>query len=320
MPESIVYDSIYNRYLVTNYATGSIVAIKENGSKEYFVRNMNATQGIVIVDSIAYVGCDSTVRGFYLESGEQLMNLPVNYVSNLNDITADSDGYLYVSDVFGTKIIKVYPEQETYTVFVNGQGIHNPNGITYDKQNDRLLVCSYRENFPIQAISLLDSTVTTLFETDLDYSDGITLDNAGNIYFTSWGTNSIYKLEENALSPEIIYTNDGGPADIYFDEVNSVIAIPLQRDNDVDFLEVESTSIDIRKSVKEIIVYPNPTDEKIFVKNNDFVKTQIYSMSYQLLKETKEKEIDISEFQNGTYILILHDLNRNVHSKLIIIR
>ncbi len=284
MPESIIFDSDNERYLVSNYATGSIVAIDESGNQEVFVQNMNATQGLCIVGSVVYVGCDSTVRGFSLNSGNQVMNLPVYGVSNLNDVTADLDGNLYVSDVFGTKIIKVNTTEQTYSVFVHGSGIYRPNGLTFDSINNRILVCSYRENFPIQAIDLASSTVTLLMNTSLDYSDGICIDGTGNVYFTSWSTNSIYKVNRDfTTSPEAIYTNPGGPADISFDHINNRIAIPLQGANSVDFIDIAPSDSGSDPELNINNIYPNPSHGSFTVTSNIGDNIYVYTLSGELI-------------------------------------
>jgi len=270
MPESIVYDTLFNRYLVSNYASGSIIQIDLQGNQSVFVNHMNATQGLQIVDSVVYVGCDSTVRGFYLATGIQVMNLRVDNVNNLNDVTSDNNGHLFVTDVFGNKIIKVYLESQSYSVFVEGNGIANPNGIVFDSEYNRLLVCSYRPNFPIQAVDLSDSTVSTIIETDLSYSDGIIIDTEANIYFTSWGTESIYKLDNVITNSYVeIYHNEGGPADIFFDKKHNQIAIPLQQSNEIDFFPLEPISIKEEEPFSkidfEIKIFPLPSNTNIFI-------------------------------------------------------
>ena len=156
-PESIIYDQAHQRYLLSNYETGNIIQVDHAGKQSILVENMDAIQGLEIVGNVVYVGARNSVRGFDLETGAMVLNVPVEGVSNLNDVTADDAGNLYAGDVFGTKIIKVRIKDGSYSVFVDGNGIDHPNGIFFDKTKNRILVCSYRKNSPIQAINLADA-------------------------------------------------------------------------------------------------------------------------------------------------------------------
>ncbi len=242
-PESMIYDESHHRYLISNYQTGDIVQIDSSGTQSYFVQGGNAIQGLEIVGNVVYVGAGQMVRGFDLESGEMVMDVSVPGVSNLNDVTADTSGNLYVSDVFGTKIIKLRISDQTYSVYVDGEGINQPNGIFYDKSHNRILVCSYRANSPIQAINLADASVTTLVNTSISNCDGITKDSYGNCFVTSWATNSIYLFDSTfGASPRSIYHNSCGPADISYDKKHGRLAIPLQSCNSWDLLPVTPSS------------------------------------------------------------------------------
>lgn len=240
-PESIIYDKVHNRYLLSNNNKGGdIIQIDGTGKQSYLVQNMNAFQGLEIVGNVVYVGARKSVRGFNLETGEMVMNVPVEGVINLNDVTADDNGNIYAGDVFGTKIIKVRIKDKSYSVFANGKGIDHPNGIFYDKANKRILVCSYRKNAPIQAISLADSTVTTLVNTNISMSDGIVLDKYGRCYVTSWETLSIYRFDKDFSNPPtVFYTNKFGPADISYDNFHDAIAIPLYHANNYEIVPVD---------------------------------------------------------------------------------
>ena len=229
LPESIIYDSSHHRYLISNYGTGDIIQVDSAGNQTYFVMASNAIQGLEISGNVVYVGAGQMVRGFDLETGQMVMDVHVNDVANLNDVTADTSGNIYVSDVYGTKIIKVIISTGVFSVFVNGNGIIQPNGIYFDKANNRLLVCSFRANSPIQAVNLSDSTVSTVVNTNISLCDGITKDRYGNCYVTSWTTRSIYKYDSSfSGQPVLVYSNSCGPADISYDNFHNVIAVPLQ--------------------------------------------------------------------------------------------
>jgi glyoxylase-like metal-dependent hydrolase (beta-lactamase superfamily II) len=239
-PESIIYDRAHQRYLLSNYETGNIIQVDGAGKQAILVENMVAIQGLEIVGNVVYVGARNSVRGFDLETGKMVMNVPVEGVSNLNDITADDAGNLYAGDVFGTKIIKVRIKDSSYSVFVDGNGIDHPNGIFFDKAKNRILVCSYRKKSPIQAISLADASVTTLADTNIDECDGIVLDKYGRCYVTSWETLSIYRFDRDFSDPPaVFYKSSCGPADIAYDSVHDAIAIPLMKCNSYEIVPVD---------------------------------------------------------------------------------
>jgi 3-oxoadipate enol-lactonase len=241
-PESIIYDQAHKRYLLSNYSTGDIIQVDGAGKQGILVKNMNAIQGLEIVGNVVYVGARNSVRGFDLETGAMVMNVPVEGVSNLNDVTADDAGNLYAGDVFGTKIIKIRIKDNSYSVFVDGQGIDHPNGIFYDRANNSILVCSYRKNSPIQSINLADSTVTTLANTKISDCDGIVLDKYGRCYVTSWETLSIYRFDKDfANPPTVFHKTSCGPADISYDSVHDAIAIPLMNCNNYEIVPVDPT-------------------------------------------------------------------------------
>jgi hypothetical protein len=71
---------------------------------------------------------------------------------------------------------------------------------------------------PIQAINLADSTVTILVYTNRHNLDGITEDNEGNVYISSWTTRSVYMYDSLfTFPPQFIYYNANAPADIFYD-------------------------------------------------------------------------------------------------------
>ena len=306
-PESIIYDSSHSRYLVSNYSTGDIVQIDSNGHQSYFVQNANAIQGLEITGNVVYVGAGQMVRGFDLETGQMVMDVHVNDVSNLNDVTADTSGHLYVSDVYGSKIIKIIISTRMFSVFVNAQGIIQPNGIYYDKLYNRLLICSFRANSPIQAVNLSDSTVSTIVNTNISLCDGITKDRYGNCYITSWTTKSIYRYDSLfSGQPELVYSNSCGPADISYDNFHDVIAVPLQLCNSWTTF---SATIGIKKIGENIPAgfslgqnYPNPfnpsTNIEFSIPKGCYVQLSIYDAIGQELTKMVNEYLSI-----GTYFV-----------------
>ncbi|MCP4634254.1 MAG: hypothetical protein GY855_15115, partial [candidate division Zixibacteria bacterium] len=200
-PESVVYDAQNNRYLASNYSTGHIVAIDSLGNHDYFVQNEYCKNGVHIEGNIIYAACiDQGVKGFDLTTEELVIHINIDGMINLNDITSDTSGNLYVSDVYGSKIYRIKISDYSYTTFVDCGSIP-PNGLYFDKQRNRILVASYATPSPIQEINLEDSTITTIVNTGYYHLDGITQDNEGNIYFSTWQTNSVYMYDSLFSNP-----------------------------------------------------------------------------------------------------------------------
>ena len=58
-------------------------------------------------------------------------------------------------------------------------------------------------------------------------------------------------------------------------------------------------------------MYPNPTISTVNIKTELATETIIYSNLGQVLLKTNEKNIDVSPFNAGTYLLIVKDTESN---------
>jgi len=74
---------------------------------------------------------------------------------------------------------------------------------------------------------------------------------------------------------------------------------------------------------RQILLYPNPTDDFIYIQNPGFEQMMIYNMSgqriihYYLLPNQKKQEFDISDLMPGIYILRFLVDDTEVNYKLI---
>ena len=69
-----------------------------------------------------------------------------------------------------------------------------------------------------------------------------------------------------------------------------------------------------------ISVFPNPTSSILNINFNGDINMSIYNMLGQQILETKNKQIDISDFERGTYILIVKNLESNYLANFKIIK
>ena len=250
-PESVVYDSSHNRYLVSNWADGNIVEIGSLGTQNYFNTDLDQAAGLHIVGNVLYVassnGSNTGIIGIDLTTGEVVYDVDIIEMQLLNDITSDTSGNLYVTDCEADKIFKVRLDNMTYSTYVES-GLGYPNGILFDQPNNRLLVLNGEiAGGPIIAVDLTDSSLTTVVNTNLTAIDGITTDQFGNFYFSSWTTDNVYRYDASFTNPpEVISSAHNNPADIFYNQLSNVLAVPNFHSNTVDMIPV--TPMEVREN------------------------------------------------------------------------
>jgi len=140
MPESAVFDALAKRYFVSNFGDGNIIQIDSTGGKTYFKKGLSKLLGMLIYENILYVVDNpKTIRGFDITDGSTKLEIQIKEASFLNDITVDDSGFLYVTGSNTGTVFRINIASKTYSPFMKTHG--GPNGITYDKLNNRLLVC-----------------------------------------------------------------------------------------------------------------------------------------------------------------------------------
>lgn len=346
-PESVVYDSLYNRYLVSNCGNGKIIQIDSTGHQSYFNTELTYTLGLHIVGDTLYVSSNgvnySGVVGFSLSTGDIVFYVNIPEKQLLNDITSDNDGNLYVTDCDGNKVYRVNINTMTYSAFVSS-GLGYPNGILYDAPNDRLLVLNcLLGGYPIKAINLPDSSVSTVVNTGKNSIDGITIDNDGNYYFSSWATDETYRYDQTFTNPpEVISSGHNDPADIFFDRINNVLVVPNYSSNSVDFIQVTPSSINTEANelteFKLAQNYPNPFNPTTRINYELSMTTKVSLKIYNTLGEEIKTLVDEVQasgtktvvwegndkfnrpVSSGVYLYFLNTGEFNLSKKMLLLR
>jgi sugar lactone lactonase YvrE len=173
VPESARYDADRDLYYISN-VTGHPMAEDNDG----FISVMNpdgdivalrfiaggvggvtlhAPKGMALVGDTLWVTDITRVRGFHRETGRPVadVDLAPAGASFLNDITVSTDGSMYISDTGfrldslrrmrhpGPDRVYRIERPSTVTVAVEGDTLRAPNGVFWDRADDRLLIGAF---------------------------------------------------------------------------------------------------------------------------------------------------------------------------------
>jgi len=241
-PESAVFDALRERYLISNWQNGDIIAVDSLGLHTNFNTQLTSAGGLEIVGDALFAATNGDGGGgvakFDLATGALLWNLVIPGVILACDITSDGSEFVWLTDRDGAQIKKIRISDLSYSTFVSS-GLTLPNGVLYDGVNQRLLVCSNPNPAPIHAIALADSSVYIAVQpvAGMGMFDGLTFDNQNYIYVSSWGYNKVWRFAPRfASSAQLISSGHNGSADIYFNKRDNVLVVPNILGNTVSFI------------------------------------------------------------------------------------
>ena len=138
----------------------------------------------------------------------------------------------------------------------------------------------------------------------------------------------------NSASPsKLVYSGNynsfknadqGGALEIIHDSANEEFYIMSgAMNNGFEVLKFSESTLSIEEIRGEldvrISVYPNPTSNRIYIESNTEVKSSLYNISGKRLGVYNAKEIDMSTFSNGIYIIDVEseDLSNNKTFRII---
>jgi len=319
----VVFDSTYNRYLVSNWGDGdgTIVQIDSSGTQSYFstvLAGQFKIAGLYIYNNTLLAASGDApgagISAFDIDTGDTLYHVILPGIGLPNDITSDSNGIIYVTDYWDDKLYRI--ENEVPAIYID-QELDNPNGLLYDKLHHRLLVISVLPSGSlILAVNLDNASVSTVVDTGIPSGDGITMDADRNIYFSEWASDAVHRYDSTFSNPpELFSSGHSDPADIYYDNNNDLLAVPNFSSNSVDFIQL-TTSIDKNEKANPLKIFsinkvnPNPFRESIIIKYNLHEKTDISVCIYNIIGQ-KIKNLEQSSQKIGKHSIVWDGTNNS---------
>jgi len=241
-PECVSYDTVGNRYLVSSLINGRIVEIDESGNQRYLEGDYGTVLGNCLDGDTLYFSMGTNIIGLDITTEEQVAFIPVAGSQQLDGMTVDTSGNLYVADfVIGGSnndhIYKIPLDTRVPEIFVGAEISDGPQDIIFDAENNRLLVGGYSTNAPIQAVSLPDGVVTDLVITPFGNIDGLAWDGRGNYFVSCYTEGTIYIYDETFTNPPTVFaTGFQNPSNICYNRQDDIMAVPNFEGDRVDLV------------------------------------------------------------------------------------
>lgn len=138
MPESVIYDTANERIIIGNMVAmgaeagenGYLSLVSPDGEmvEEQWVTGLQDPRGMAIVDGQLFVADNMGFHIVSLDDGTLVETVTMQDAAFPNDVTADDDGNVYISDMFGQTIWR-YANGEASIWFGPDDGMTFPNGL-----------------------------------------------------------------------------------------------------------------------------------------------------------------------------------------------
>jgi len=246
-PESVVYDATSGVSFVSN-VNGSPVEKDENGyiSKllldgtvlgKQWVIGLNAPKGLAIYEGTLYVADIDTLVAIDIASGTISNSYQVEDAKFLNDVAADKDGNIFVTDMLLNRIHCLCDGQ--FNIWLESPELESPNGLHSEGNNLILgtwgvMTDGFATEVPghLKSISIKDKSITSLGGTPIGNLDGVESDSNDGYYVTDWMAGKLYQVDK-AGNATLLLELEQGTADLEVIPEKSLILLPMMKNNKV---------------------------------------------------------------------------------------
>lgn len=203
---NFVYVSNVNGPPATRDDNGFISRLKGDGTVDLlrFIDGadkdtaLHAPKGMAIVGTTLYVADIDKLRAFELSTGKHLFD--VNFgdlpVQHLFDVSTGPDEALYVSDGPANVIWRVdVPRLHEVTAFISGEALGQPHGICWYPAKQVFVVAGWSSG---QVVAFDRAGKRQMLPSiSLQALEGVTADDAGNLYVSSTALAGVYRIATN---------------------------------------------------------------------------------------------------------------------------
>jgi len=252
-PESVIYDPASDVLFVSN-VNGSPVDKVGNGyiskvlldgtmlSKQWVI-GLNAPKGLAIYEGTLYVADIDTLVVIDIASGTISNRYQVDDAKFLNDVAANKDGKIFVTDMVLNRIHCFCDDQ--FSIWLESPELENPNGLHTEEEN--LILAAWgvmTEGFAtevpghLKSISFKDKSITSLGGEPIGNLDGVESDGSDGYYVTDWMVGKLYQINK-AGDATLLLELEQGMADLEVILEKNLIILPMMNNDKVLAYEIK---------------------------------------------------------------------------------
>ncbi len=318
--ESVEHDPASNRFF-TSSDNNSIVQRAANGTVSYFGSGLDADFGMEVMGNTLFALTGTRLKGYDLDTEQEVFDLNIPGAGFLNGLTNDGNNRLWATDFSNDRIYEIDASDFTNPSFsiVVGNTQSQPNGIIHDGDNNRLIFVSWGGG-NIHAVDLLDYSVSTIIDANLNNMDGIDEDNEGSYYVSSWSPLRITKFANDFSSSEIVAVSGlNSPADICYAKTIDTLGIPSTSQQAIFIGFGLPNGIGENQNIESVNMSPNPVVNNASITVQSSIQSElhisVYDLNGRIVKTLNTtftnttSHLDLNFLRSGTYLLRIEGEN-----------
>ena len=229
----VLYVSNINGEPLNKDGNGFISKVSPEGKmiQAEWATGLDAPKGIAIAGDRLFVSDIDRLVEIELASGKVLKRHQASGAQFLNDVAADAQGRVYVSDMFTNTVWRL--ADGSLEPWLQSDSLMSPNGLHV--QDERLIVAAwgvrtegFATNTPghLIAVGLEDKAVRDLGTTPIGNLDGLERLEGGAFLATDWMAGALYRISPEG-SAEQLLDFDQGSADLGYLPERRVVVVPM---------------------------------------------------------------------------------------------
>jgi hypothetical protein len=246
-PESVVFSEANNCLFISNIGTddtqpnGFISKVSMDGDiiDLKWCDSLYSPKGITIANGNIYVTDLTRLCKIDISSGKIIDTYSNPEIQFLNDVTADPDGNIYVSDMFASAIYKLDKSKNFEKIFQNSE-LHHPNGVLF--LNNEIYIGGWgrvddskTEEDSIGKfwkLCLTNNELKSITKNKIGKLDGIQVYDS-LFLVSSWKTGELLKISKDG-SYSLEFQSEESLGDFLYIKEKNMIVLPLNFQNRVE--------------------------------------------------------------------------------------